>query len=100
MRHTVNNRFICLFCDVFNILIEFKTYFVSENDLTDLSESLDILDTNEIKRIGRSLNGLNINGCNTKRNIKNLIINYLNTSQPVFKSQNHSNTLSQILLKS
>ena len=68
--------------------------------MTDLSESLDILDTFELKRIGRSLNGLNTNGINTKRNLKNAIITYLNSCQPVFKSDKNSNSMNQILLKS
>lgn len=67
----------------------------------DVSEALDILDAIEIKRVGRSLNGLNMNGLTTKKNIINGILKFLSTNQSVIKnSDNRSNSLFGVVLKS
>ncbi|CAG2115337.1 unnamed protein product, partial [Medioppia subpectinata] len=76
-------------------------FLFNETQLTDLKESLDILDTIEVKKIGRSLNGMNMNGLNTKKNIIPAILKYINTCQSVIKtSDKQSDSVTQKLLKS
>ncbi|CAG2163134.1 unnamed protein product [Oppiella nova] len=77
-----------------------NNFLFNEIQLTNLKEAMDILDTMEIKKIGRSLNGLNMNGLNTKRNIIPAILKYINTCRSVIKSDTQSDAVSQALLKS
>jgi hypothetical protein len=67
--------------------------------LDDLYEALNILETNEIKKVARSLNGIKMNGLTVKKNIITAIMKYCNSSQPVLQNPNQSNSVNEFVLK-